>query len=75
MQGACTVGVTTYMRIVRKKGAPVPQLNRRTLLASAVAAGAVRTVPMLSKPPARRILTLVYDKSVGAMRAIDRVVP
>jgi hypothetical protein len=36
----------------------------------------VRVLPVaLTKPPARRILTLVYDKSLGMMRAIDRLVP
>ncbi|MGC1506290.1 MAG: Tat pathway signal protein [Sulfitobacter sp.] len=52
------------------------KLTRRGFIAATVAAGAVRTVPVvLTKPPARRILTLVYDKSLGMMRAIDRLVP
>lgn len=51
-------------------------LTRRGFIAATLAAGAVRAVPMVaSKPPARRILTLVYDKSLGMMRAIDRLVP
>lgn len=55
------------------------QLTRRTFLATAAAAGTARALPpvvgVLKAPPARRILTLVYDKSIGAMRAIDRLVP
>ncbi|MCX7560727.1 Tat pathway signal protein [Sulfitobacter sp. F26204] len=52
------------------------RLTRRGFIASTLAAGALRSVPVtLGKPPARRILTLVYDKSLGMMRAIDRLVP
>lgn len=55
------------------------QLNRRTFLASAAAAASVRVLPPVSAAlkarPAKRVLELVYDKSIGAMRAIDRVVP
>lgn len=51
------------------------QLNRRTFLAAAAAAGTVRTMPTLAtRPPMKRVLTLVYDKSIGAMRAVDRIV-
>lgn len=51
-------------------------LSRRGFIAATVAAGALRAVPMIaSKPAARRILTLVYDKKLGMMRAIDRLVP
>ncbi len=51
-------------------------LTRRSFIAATVAASAVRIAPTIaSKPPARRILTLVYDKSLGMMRAIDRLVP
>ncbi|MGI9391239.1 MAG: Tat pathway signal protein [Boseongicola sp.] len=53
----------------------MPKLNRRMFIASVAAAGAARTIPIaISRPPARRILTLVYDKSLGMMRAIDRLV-
>ena len=53
----------------------MPQLTRRGFIAATLAAGTVRGLPQLAKaPPARRILTLVYDKSVGAMRAVERVV-
>jgi len=52
------------------------KLTRRGFIAATAAAGTVRLVPTLAtKPPARRILTLVYDKSLGMMRAIDRLVP
>ena len=52
------------------------KFTRRGFIAATVATGAVRVLPVtLSKPPARRILTLVYDKSLGMMRAIDRLVP
>ena len=50
------------------------KLSRRGFLVSAAAAAGVRTVPVLSRAPARRVLTLVYDKSLGMMRAVDRVV-
>lgn len=51
------------------------KLTRRTFLASAVAASSVRILPgAMKSAPARRVLTLVYDKSLGMMRAVDRVV-
>ncbi|MBT8414027.1 MAG: Tat pathway signal protein [Boseongicola sp.] len=49
-------------------------MNRRMFLAGTAAAAGARLVPVVSKPGGRRILTLVYDKSLGMMRAIDRVV-
>lgn len=52
------------------------KLTRRGFIASTLAAGAVRSIPTLaSKAGGRRILTLVYDKSLGMMRAVERVVP
>lgn len=52
------------------------KLNRRLFLASAAAAGASRGLPKLaSASGGRRILTLVYDKSLGMMRAVERIVP
>lgn len=52
------------------------KLTRRGFIASAIAAGSIRAVPQIAaKTGGRRILTLVYDKSLGMMRAIDRVVP
>lgn len=54
----------------------MPTLTRRSFIATAIAAGGVRSLPTVAtRPAARRILTLVYDKSLGMMRAIDRVVP
>ncbi len=50
------------------------QINRRSFLIGAGAAGAVRVVPALPRTPARRVLTLIYDKSLGMMRAVERVV-
>ena len=50
------------------------QLNRRHFLIGASAAGTLRVLPALPKAPARRVLTLVYDKSLGMMRAVERVV-
>ncbi|MEM6385064.1 MAG: Tat pathway signal protein [Pseudomonadota bacterium] len=49
-------------------------LNRRTFLAVTVSGAAVRSVPVLKPAAGKRVLTLVYDKSLGMMRAIDRVV-
>lgn len=51
------------------------QLSRRGFLASAGAATVIRAVPVLPKTGGRRILTLVYDKGLGMMRAVERVVP
>ncbi|MCK0138051.1 Tat pathway signal protein [Aliiroseovarius sp. F47248L] len=58
----------------------MPKMNRRLFLASAAAAGATRGLPQIaskavSAPPMRRVLTLVYDKSLGMMRAVERLVP
>lgn len=53
---------------------PMPNLNRRLFLAAAASGAAVRTLPALKTAPGKRVLTLVYDKSLGMMRAIDRVV-
>lgn len=51
------------------------KLTRRGFLITGVAAASVRSVPTLAtKPATRRILTLAYDRSLGMMRAIDRVV-
>lgn len=52
------------------------KLTRRMFLATTLAAGAARSIPVIAPRLAqRRVLTLVYDKSIGAMRAIDRIVP
>jgi hypothetical protein len=64
------------MRTIRKKEKPMANLTRRGFIAATAAAGAVRVIPTVaSKAPGRRILTLVYDKSLGMMRAIDKLVP
>ncbi|WP_299024089.1 twin-arginine translocation signal domain-containing protein [uncultured Sulfitobacter sp.] len=52
------------------------KLTRRGFIGTAAAAGALRGAGVaLGKPSMRRILTLVYDKSLGMMRAVERVVP
>ena len=52
------------------------RLTRRGFIASAAAAGALRHLPAgVAKPAPRRSLTLVYDKSLGMMRAVERLVP
>lgn len=52
------------------------KLSRRTLLLSASAAGAVRFLPKVAASArGRYILTVYFDKAVGAMRAIDKFVP
>lgn len=54
----------------------MPNLSRRGFIAAALAAGTVRSVPALAtRTGGRRILTLVYDKSLGMMRAVERLVP
>ena len=54
----------------------MPNLSRRGFIAATLAAGAVRAVPAVStRIGGRRILTLVYDKSLGMMRAVERWVP
>ncbi len=52
------------------------KLTRRSFIAVTLAAGAARSLSAVAtKTPARHIVTLVYDKSLGMMRAIDRLVP
>ncbi|MBF9034018.1 Tat pathway signal protein [Rhodobacterales bacterium HKCCE2091] len=54
----------------------MPGLSRRLFLVSTAAAGAARVVPQIAaRTGGRRVLTLVYDKALGAMRAVDRLVP
>jgi hypothetical protein len=54
----------------------MPNLSRRSFIAATLAAGTLRAVPVaLTKAPARRVVTLVYDKALGAVRLIDRAVP
>lgn len=52
------------------------KLSRRTFIATAAAAGAARFVPAVAtRAPVKRVVTLVYDKALGAMRLVDRAVP
>lgn len=52
------------------------KLTRRSFIAATAAAGAVRVVPVaVGRAPTRRILTLVYDKGLGMMRAVEKLVP
>lgn len=51
------------------------KLTRRGFLATSGAAlGARGIAPLARSGSGRRILTLVYDKSLGMMRAVERVV-
>ncbi|MEP5728127.1 MAG: Tat pathway signal protein [Sulfitobacter sp.] len=51
------------------------KFTRRGFIATTAAAGTLRLLPnVATKPPARHILTLVYDKGLGMMRAVDRLV-
>lgn len=50
-------------------------VSRRGFLAGSAAVGAARVMPqVIARPPGRRILTLVYDKALGGLRAVERVV-
>lgn len=60
--------------MVRKTQEGVMALSRRGFLAASGAAAVVRVAPKLARPAGRRILTLVYDKALGMMRAVERVV-
>jgi hypothetical protein len=53
------------------------QPNRRQFLILGTAAATVlRLGPSIAtRAGGRRVLTLVYDKGLGMMRAVDRVVP
>ena len=54
----------------------MPNLTRRGFIAATAAAGAVRVVPSIAaKTQGRYVLKLVYDKSLGMMRAVERLVP
>lgn len=51
------------------------KLNRRMFLVTSGAAAGVRVLPQAAaKVGGKRILTLVFDKSAGAMRAVERVI-
>lgn len=55
----------------------MPRTTRRQfLILAATAAAGTRLVPGLAaRAGGRRLLTLVYDKAAGGMRAIDRLLP
>lgn len=66
----------TYMRIVRNcPWEGKKELSRRRFLAATGAAAVVSVAPTVARPGGRRILTLVYDKALGMMRAVERVAP
>lgn len=55
------------------------RLTRRSFLASAAAASAVRTLPPIAAgvaraPATKRVVEVIYDKGLGMMRAVERVV-
>jgi len=50
-------------------------ISRRGFLVTSGAAATARVLPKVANPSGRRILTLVYDKALGAMRAVERIVP
>lgn len=52
------------------------KITRRSILATGVAATGVRFMPKVALSPAgRKVLTVYFDKAVGAMRAIEKIVP
>ncbi|RYG89685.1 Tat pathway signal protein [Loktanella sp. IMCC34160] len=52
------------------------KLTRRGFILTAAAAAGARALPQIAaRTGGRRILTLVFDKGLGMMRAVDRVVP
>ncbi|WP_044007024.1 hypothetical protein [Jannaschia sp. CCS1] len=52
------------------------QTRRQFLVLTAAAATAARLSPaIVARTGGRRVLTLVYDKGLGMMRAVDRLVP
>jgi len=52
------------------------QITRRNLMILTAAAGAARGLaPLAGQLAQRRVLTLVYDRGLRMMRAVDRLVP
>ena len=52
------------------------KLSRRGFLVSSGAALTARAVPQLTtRSGGRQIVTLAYDKALGMMRAVERIVP
>ena len=53
----------------------MPNLTRRGFIATTAAAVSVRALPNVAgKVAGRPILKLVYDKSLGMMRAVDKLI-
>lgn len=51
------------------------KLTRRGFLVTAAAATTARVMPQIAaRTGGKRILTLVYDKAMGSMRAVERLV-
>jgi hypothetical protein len=51
------------------------KITRRSILATGTAAVGAKFMPKVAFSPAgRRILTVYYDKALGAMRAVEKVV-
>ena len=54
----------------------MPDLSRRRFLVAAAATPLATALPRLvANPQSRRVVTLIYDKALGAMRLADRIVP
>lgn len=52
------------------------KMTRRSVLVTAGAAAGSRFLPKVAgSTGGRRILTLYFDKALGAMRAIEKIVP
>jgi len=60
--------------MINPRGLCMPNLNRRHFLIATASGAAIRSVPLVKTAPGKRVLTLVFDKSLGMMRAVDRVV-
>ena len=74
MVWTCNRANRTYLRIIRKAREGDIELSRRGFLAATDVAAVVRVAPTVARPGGRRILTLVYDKALGMMRAVERIV-
>lgn len=52
------------------------KITRRTVLATGSAAVGARFLPKVANAGAgRRVLTVYFDKAIGAMRAVERIIP
>jgi hypothetical protein len=52
------------------------KITRRTLLMTASAAGASRFIPKIATSSGgRRVLTVYFDKAMGSLRAIEKLIP